>query len=38
MRLTLNHVVVRLASSDEQERVEHGRVARTEFDLVGCQS
>jgi hypothetical protein len=33
MRLTLNHVVVGLASSDEQERVEHGRVARTEFDL-----
>ena len=32
VRLTLNHVVVGLASSDEQERVEHGRVARTEFD------
>ena len=32
MRLTLNHVVVGLASSDEQERGEHGRVARTEFD------
>jgi hypothetical protein len=32
MRLTLNDVVVRLASSDEQERGEHGRVARTEFD------
>ena len=32
MRLTLNHVVVRLALSDEQERGEHGRVARTEFD------
>jgi hypothetical protein len=31
MRLTLNHVVG-LASSDEQERVEHGRVAKTEFD------
>jgi hypothetical protein len=32
MRLTLNHVVVGLASSDEQESGEHGRVARTEFD------
>jgi hypothetical protein len=32
VRLTLNHVVVRLASSDEQERVEHGRVAKIEFD------
>jgi hypothetical protein len=32
MRLTLNHVVVGLASSDEQERVEHGRVAKVEFD------
>jgi hypothetical protein len=29
--LTLNHVVVRPASSDEQERVEHGRGARTEL-------
>jgi len=28
----LNHVVVRLASSDEPERVEHGRVAKIEFD------
>jgi hypothetical protein len=32
VRLTVNHVAVRLASSDEQERVEHGRVAKTEFD------
>jgi hypothetical protein len=32
MRLTVNYVVVRLASSDEQERVEHGRVAKIEFD------
>jgi hypothetical protein len=32
MRLTLNHVVVGLASSDEEERVEHGRVAKVEFD------
>jgi hypothetical protein len=32
MRLTLNHVVVGLASSDEEERVEHGRVAKIEFD------
>jgi hypothetical protein len=32
MRLTVNHVVVGLASSDEQERVEHGRVAKIEFD------
>src|SRR5829696_5320632 len=31
MRLTLNHVVG-LASSDEQERDEHGRVARIELD------
>ena len=31
MRLTLNHVVG-LASSDEQERGEHGRVARIELD------
>ena len=28
MRLTLNDVVVGLASSDEQERGEHGRVAQ----------
>ena len=28
----LNHVVVGLASSDEEERVEHGRVAKVEFD------
>jgi hypothetical protein len=32
VRLTANHVVVRLASSDEPERVEHGRVAKIEFD------
>jgi hypothetical protein len=32
MWLTVNHVVVGLASSDEQERVEHGRVAKIEFD------
>jgi hypothetical protein len=32
MRLTLNHVVVGLGSSDEEERVEHGRVAKVEFD------
>jgi hypothetical protein len=32
MRLTVDHVVVGLASSDEEEGVEHGRVARTEFD------
>jgi hypothetical protein len=25
VRLTANHVVVRLASSDDEERVEHGR-------------
>jgi hypothetical protein len=31
VRLTANHVVVRLASSDEPERVEHGRVAKIEF-------
>ena len=32
MRLTVDHVVVGLAASDEQERVEHGRVAKIEFD------
>ena len=32
VRLTVNHVVVGLAVSDEQERVEHGRVAKVEFD------
>ena len=32
VRLTLSHVVVRLASSDEQEWVEHTRVAKIEFD------
>ena len=32
VRLTANHVVVRPASSDEQERVEHGRVAKIKFD------
>jgi hypothetical protein len=31
VRLTVNHVVVRLAASEE-ERVEHGRVAKVEFD------
>ena len=32
VRLTVNHVVIRLASSYEEERVEHGRVAKIEFD------
>jgi hypothetical protein len=32
VRLTVDHAVVGLASSDEQERVEHGRVAKVEFD------
>jgi hypothetical protein len=32
VRLTANHVVVRLAASDEPERVEHGRVAKIKFD------
>jgi hypothetical protein len=32
VRLTVNHVVVGVGSSDQQERVEHGRVAKIEFD------